>query len=137
MKRLLFIGAMRDGSLGLLAAMAAWLLLTSTDVWPQTSADMATKVANVSPAAAARLAPAQRIIPDRADNAEAAFDKLDLMHRGFVTLIDVASLEGFDGVFFRADANQDGRLDVMEFDRAWQLYTVAPQLKPFYALDRP
>ena len=137
MKRFLLIGAMRDGSLGLLAAIAAWLLLTSTNAWPQSSADMATKVAHVAPAAAARLAPAARIVPDPADTAEAAFDKLDLMQRGFVTLIDVASLEGFDGVFFRADANQDGRLDAMEFDRAWQLYTVAPQLKPFYALDRP
>lgn len=137
MKQLMIIGAMRDVSLGLLGATAAWLILTSTAAWPQTSADMATPVALVAPAAASRLAPAQKIVPDRGDTAEIAFAKLDVAQRGFVTIVDVFPLEGFDGAFLRADANADGRLDVIEFERAWRIYTVAPQLTPFYALDRP
>jgi hypothetical protein len=137
MKRFLIMGALRDASLGFLAATTAWLIFASSDAWPQVSPDVATPTALVLPAAASRLAPAQKIVPDRGETAEAAFDKLDIAQRGFVTFADVASLDGFDSAFMRADANRDGRLDIMEFERAWRVYTVAPQLKPFYALDRP
>jgi len=122
MKRFVIMGALRDLSLGVLAAAAAWLVLTSTSAWSQDTKDVAPPATPVAPAAAARDAPAQKIVPARDETAKAAFTKLDVGQRGFVTIEDVAALDGFGAAFSRADQNRDGRLNASEFDMAWGLY---------------
>ena len=61
--------------------------------------------------------------PNRAELAISAFDKLDAENKGYVTLENVAQLEGFRSVFLEADQNHDGRLNASEFNSAWARYT--------------
>jgi Ca2+-binding EF-hand superfamily protein len=61
-------------------------------------------------------------VPGKSELAPSAFGKLDANRRGYVTREDVSQLSGFDKVFQQADANDDGRLNAEEFNRAWSLY---------------
>ncbi len=63
------------------------------------------------------------ITPNRAELAISAFGKLDAESKGYVTLDDVAQLEGFRSAFLEADQNHDGRLNASEFNSAWARYT--------------
>ena len=62
------------------------------------------------------------IPPSRSELPDAAFKKLDVSGKGYVTRDDTHELEGFDAVFDRNDRNHDGRLDADEFKRAWAMY---------------
>jgi Ca2+-binding EF-hand superfamily protein len=63
------------------------------------------------------------IIPSKAELPDAAFKKLDAGGKGYVAREDVKGLSGFDKSFQLADANNDGRLNRAEFDKAWANYT--------------
>ena len=62
------------------------------------------------------------IPPSRSELPDAAFKKLDVAGKGYVTRDDAQQLDGFNAAFNRADVNHDGRLDQDEFKRAWAMY---------------
>lgn len=62
------------------------------------------------------------IPPSRSELPDAAFKKLDITGKGYLTRDDTHELDGFDAVFERNDRNHDGRLDPDEFKRAWAMY---------------
>jgi hypothetical protein len=66
---------------------------------------------------------AQAIAPSRAETADAAFKKLDVGGKGYVTKDDVKVVAGFDKMFDDNDANHDGRLAMDEFKKAWTAYS--------------
>ena len=63
------------------------------------------------------------VIPNKAETASSAFEKLDMSHLGYLTKDRVARLDGFEPVFAQADKDKDGRLTQDEFKLAWALYT--------------
>jgi hypothetical protein len=63
------------------------------------------------------------IVPNRAELPGSAFQKLDSENKGYVTLDDVAQLQGFESAFRQADQNHDGRLNMSEFSSAWAIWT--------------
>ena len=63
----------------------------------------------------------EAIVPHRSDTSDAAFDKLDIDGKGFVTEDDAAALPGFD--FRSADIDHDGKLGPEEFRDAWMNYS--------------
>jgi hypothetical protein len=63
------------------------------------------------------------IVPNRAELPGSAFQKLDSENKGYVTLDDVAQLQGFESAFRQADQNHDGRLNMSEFSSAWATWT--------------
>jgi hypothetical protein len=67
------------------------------------------------------------VIPNKAETASSAFEKLDASRLGYVTKDEVAKLDGFDKAFTQADKNKDGKLSQDEFKVAWAIYTGNPQ----------
>ena len=63
------------------------------------------------------------IAPSRAETPDAAFKKLDVAGKGYVTQEDTKVLAGFDQAFQANDANHDGKLTADEFNKAWSMYS--------------
>ena len=66
---------------------------------------------------------AELLVLDRADSAEAAFQKLDAEGKGYIAHADVNLMPEFDDAFRAHDADRDGNLTQREFRNAWQSYT--------------
>jgi hypothetical protein len=107
-------------------AVAGGFLDTGAALAQQYNAPVATPT---TPAAApdASKSPAanQVAVPSRTDSGPSAFAKLDTKHRGYLNSEDVSQLQGFN--FKDADKNNDGKLDAMEFNAAWTIYSATPK----------
>jgi len=62
-------------------------------------------------------------IPNKAETAPSAFDKLATSGSTFVTKQEADRLDGFDRAFSEADRDKDGKLTKDEFNLAWAIYT--------------
>lgn len=107
---------MNVSSIKALSLLAAFALLGVGNALA--TADVASKPLT-APGALSDVKP---IPPSRSELPDAAFKKLDVSGKGYVTRDDAHELEGFDAVFDRNDLNHDGRLDPAEFKRAWAMY---------------
>ena len=63
------------------------------------------------------------VIPNKAETASSAFEKLAPSGSTFVTKEQAGRLEGFDRAFSDADRDKDGKLSRDEFNAAWAIYT--------------
>jgi hypothetical protein len=63
------------------------------------------------------------VLPNRAETAPSAFDKLATSGSTFVTKQETDRLDGFDRAFSEADRDRDGKLTKDEFNVAWAIYT--------------
>lgn len=63
------------------------------------------------------------VLPNRAETAPSAFDKLASSGSTFVTKEETGRIDGFDRAFSEADRDRDGKLTKDEFNVAWAIYT--------------
>jgi hypothetical protein len=63
----------------------------------------------------------QVVAPSKTESGPSAFAKLDIKHQGYLNSEDVSQLQGFN--FKNADKNGDGKLDAVEFNAAWAIYS--------------
>lgn len=61
-------------------------------------------------------------LPSELQTAESVFRKLDVGKRGYVTLDDTKDLIGFEKAFRSVDKAGSGRLNPMQFRKAWAIY---------------
>ena len=62
-------------------------------------------------------------VPNKAETAPSAFDKLATSGSTFVTKQETERIAGFDRAFSEADRDKDGKLTKDEFNLAWSIYT--------------
>ncbi len=67
------------------------------------------------------------VIPNKAETASSAFEKLDTPRLGYAIEDEVAKLDGFDKAFTQVDKNKDGKLSQDDLKVAWAIYTGNPQ----------
>jgi Ca2+-binding EF-hand superfamily protein len=65
-------------------------------------------------------------VPNKAETAVSAFDKLATKGATSVTKQEADKLVGFDRAFSEADRDKDGKLTKEEFNAAWAIYTGRP-----------
>ena len=111
-----YLVPMSASSIKALSLLAAFALFGAGS--DAAAADAASKPLTAPPA----LSDVKPIPPSRSELPDAAFKKLDIAGKGYVTRDDTHELDGFDAVFERNDRNHDGRLDPDEFKRAWAMY---------------
>jgi len=63
------------------------------------------------------------MLPNKAETAPSAFDKLATSGSTSVTKQETDKLAGFDRAFTEADRDRDGKLTKDEFNLAWSIYT--------------
>ena len=63
------------------------------------------------------------VAPSKSETPDAAFKKLDVGNKGYVTAEDTKVLENFDAAFNTADTKHTGKLNLAQFKKAWSSYT--------------
>jgi hypothetical protein len=76
-----------------------------------------------SPSLAASPIQMPSAVPNKAETAPSAFDKLATSGATSVSKQETDKLVGFDRAFTEADRDKDGKLTKDEFNLAWAIYT--------------
>ena len=114
----------------LVATLAGCLAVAGTafaQMQSTTPAQPATPAQAAPPSYSSPATKMPAVIPNKAETASSAFEKLDASRLGYVTKDEAAKLDGFDKAFTQADKNKDGKLSQDEFKVAWAIYTGNPQ----------
>jgi hypothetical protein len=114
---------MKTTSIDSLRRTSLWIALITCAALGFGTGAVAADPGSVRIADPAETAGAGVALPDKGESAEAAFQKLDVGGKGYVTTEDVAHLPGFAHAFQAADVKHSGRLSLNEFRKAWSMYT--------------
>ena len=115
------IAAAVAGSLCLAGIVNGHAPSAATPATPNPSPPGSTAMQNPSLAASPIQMPSA--VPNKAETAPSAFDKLATSGATSVSKQDTDKLVGFDRAFSEADRDKDGKLTKDEFNLAWALYT--------------
>lgn len=115
-QRSLLVAALVSGGLGIAGIAFAADPPATTNPPPAMAPKPATDATAPKPAVVA-------IAPSKSETADAAFKKLDVNSKGYITMDDAKVLPAFDKAFQQSDADHDGRLNVGEFKKAWETYS--------------
>ena len=106
---------------GMIAAAVAGSLCLAGIVNAQ--APSAATPATPNPSLAASPIQMPSAVPNKAETAPSAFDKLATAGAASVSKQQTDKLVGFDRAFSEADRDKDGKLTKDEFNLAWAIYT--------------